>query len=99
MRVLIQRVSQASVSIGGTEHSAIKKGLLILLGIEAADNMDDITWLCNKIVGLRIFEDPQGVMNLSVKDIGGEALVVSQFTLHARVKKGFRPSYLSLIHI
>lgn len=94
MRALIQRVSQASVSIGNHEHSAIGRGVLILLGIEAADNEEDISWLCNKIAGLRIFEDAGGVMNLSVKETGGEAMVVSQFTLHARVKKGFRPSYI-----
>ena len=94
MRALIQRVSQASVAIGGTKRSAIGRGLLILIGIEVADGEEDILWLCNKIAGLRIFEDARGVMNLSVKDINGEALVVSQFTLHARVKKGFRPSYI-----
>lgn len=94
MRALIQRVTSASVTIGGTKRSSIKQGLLIFIGIELTDNKEDIAWLCNKIAGLRIFEDPQGVMNLSVKDINGEALVVSQFTLHARVKKGFRPSYI-----
>ncbi|TSA37239.1 MAG: D-tyrosyl-tRNA(Tyr) deacylase [Porphyromonadaceae bacterium] len=94
MRALIQRVTEASVSIGGAERAAIGPGLLILIGIEANDGEEDILWLCNKIAGLRIFEDSQGIMNLSVKDIKGEALVVSQFTLHARVKKGFRPSYI-----
>lgn len=94
MRALIQRVTSASVTIGGTKRSSIKQGLLIFIGIELTDNKEDIAWLCNKIAGLRIFEDSQGVMNLSVKDINGEALVVSQFTLHARVKKGFRPSYI-----
>ncbi|MFA5815364.1 MAG: D-aminoacyl-tRNA deacylase [Bacteroidales bacterium] len=94
MRALIQRVTKASVTLGGADRSAIGPGLLILIGIEANDGEEDILWLCNKIAGLRIFEDPQGVMNLSVKDINGEALVVSQFTLHARVKKGFRPSYI-----
>ncbi|MCX6225937.1 MAG: D-aminoacyl-tRNA deacylase [Bacteroidia bacterium] len=94
MRALIQRVTEASVTIGNKVHSAIGPGLLILLGVETSDGDDDIVWLVNKIAGLRIFEDPQGVMNLSVKDINGEALVVSQFTLHARVKKGFRPSYI-----
>lgn len=94
MRALIQRVTSASVTIGGTERSSIGQGLLILIGIEATDGEEDIAWLCNKIAGLRIFEDPQGVMNLSVKDINGETLVVPQFTLHARVKKGFRPSYI-----
>ncbi len=94
MRALIQRVTKASVTIANCEYSAIGAGLLILIGIEIADGEEDIAWLCNKIAGLRIFEDAAGVMNLSVKDIGGEALVVSQFTLHARVKKGFRPSYI-----
>jgi len=94
MRALIQRVNQASVTIGNRVHSSIGRGLLIFIGIEAADGEEDISWLSNKIAGLRIFDDAQGVMNLSVKDIHGEALVVSQFTLHARVKKGFRPSYI-----
>jgi D-tyrosyl-tRNA(Tyr) deacylase len=94
LRALIQRVTEARVIISGREHSEIGQGLLILIGIESGDGEEDITWLCNKIGGLRIFEDSQGVMNLSVKDVGGEALVVSQFTLHARVKKGFRPSYI-----
>jgi D-aminoacyl-tRNA deacylase len=94
MRALIQRVSAASVRIDGAERSSIGRGILILIGVEAADGAEDIHWLCNKIAGLRIFEDSAGVMNHSVKDISGEALVVSQFTLHARVKKGFRPSYI-----
>lgn len=94
MRALVQRVSEASVTISGSVRSAIGKGLMILVGIENTDNLEDIDWLVNKLSGLRIFEDGEGVMNLSVKDIGGEALVVSQFTLHARVKKGFRPSYI-----
>lgn len=94
MRALIQRVTKASVTIGGLERSVIGPGLLILIGIEVTDGDEDIRWLCNKIAGLRIFEDSGGVMNLSVKDIHGQALVVSQFTLHARVKKGFRPSYI-----
>ena len=94
MRALVQRVSEASVTIDGSVKSAIGKGLMILIGIENADNKEDIDWLVNKLAGLRIFEDAQGVMNLSVKEINGEALVVSQFTLHARVKKGFRPSYI-----
>ena len=94
MRTLIQRVSKASVTIDGAVKSSIGRGLLILIGIEAEDGQADIEWLTNKISGLRIFEDKDGVMNLSVKDIQGEALVVSQFTLHARVKKGFRPSYI-----
>lgn len=94
MRALIQRVTEASVTIDHHIHSTIGRGLLIFIGIEASDGKEDISWLCNKIAGLRIFEDSEGVMNLSVKDIDGEALVVSQFTLHARVKKGFRPSYI-----
>jgi len=94
MRALIQRVSTASVTIDGQVRSSIDRGILILIGVEVADGEEDILWLCNKIAGLRIFEDSAGVMNLSVKDINGEALVVSQFTLHARVKKGFRPSYI-----
>lgn len=94
MRALIQRVTKAGVTIANEERSSIGPGLLILVGFESADNEEDIAWLANKIAGLRIFEDAQGVMNLSVKDIDGEALVVSQFTLHARVRKGFRPSYI-----
>jgi len=94
MRTLIQRVSSASVTIDGTVKSEISKGLLVFLGIEDADDMDDIEWLCNKISKLRIFDDEDGVPNLSVKDIDGELLVVSQFTLHASTKKGNRPSYM-----
>lgn len=94
MRVLIQRTKYASVTIEGQCKSAIKKGLLILVGIEDADEMEDIEWLCKKIVNLRIFDDEQGVMNRSVLDIEGEILVVSQFTLHASTKKGNRPSYI-----
>jgi len=98
MRALVQRVAEAGVTIGGTRKSVIGQGLLILVGIERADNQEDIDWLCNKIVGLRIFDDSQGVMNLSLKEVDGEALVVSQFTLHARVKKGCRPSYIDAAH-
>ncbi len=94
MRVLIQRVKGASVTIEGRISASIGQGLLVLVGIEASDGEEDIGWLCNKIAGLRVFDDPLGVMNLSVKDIKGEVLAVSQFTLHARVKKGFRPSYI-----
>ncbi len=94
MKAVIQRVSQASVSIDGQQHSAIGKGVLVLLGIEDADGAEDIEWLCNKIVALRIFNDDGGVMNLSLKDNNGELLLVSQFTLHAAVKKGNRPSYI-----
>ncbi len=94
MRALIQRVSQASVSINEQVKTKINQGLLILLGIEESDNHDDIDWLCKKIAQLRIFDDNQGIMNLSIQDIDGELLVISQFTLHARTKKGNRPSYI-----
>ena len=94
MRVLIQRVTQASVKIEDHVVSAIGQGLLVLVGIEEDDTQDDILWLSNKICGLRIFDDDQGIMNLSVKDINADIIAVSQFTLHARVKKGFRPSYI-----
>ena len=94
MIAVIQRVSEASVTINGETKSSIKKGLLLLLGIEDADTSDDIEWLAAKIVNLRIFNDSEGVMNVSVKDIGGEIIVVSQFTLHASTKKGNRPSYI-----
>jgi D-aminoacyl-tRNA deacylase len=94
MRVIIQRVLEASVEIDGILKSEIKRGLLILVGIEDADNQEDIDWLCAKISNLRIFSDEQGLMNLSVADIHGELLVVSQFTLFANTKKGNRPSYL-----
>ena len=99
MRVVVQRVSEASVTIDGKINSQIEKGLLILLGIEKSDDQEDIDWLCKKISQLRIFGDEEGKMNLSVQDIGGAMIVVSQFTLHASTKKGNRPSYLSLIHI
>lgn len=94
MRVVIQRVREASVSINNSVKSAIHKGLLVLVGIEDADGLEDIQWLSSKIANLRIFDDEEGVMNLSVKDAGGEVLVVSQFTLHASTKKGNRPSYI-----
>lgn len=94
MRTVIQRVSRASVAIDGQVSSAIGPGLLILVGIEGEDQLEDIQWLANKIVGLRIFNDAEGRMNLSVKDVDGELLVVSQFTLHASTRKGFRPSYI-----
>lgn len=94
MRTVIQRVSKASVAIGKETVSSIKKGLLVLIGIEDADTDEDINWLVNKIIQLRIFDDADGVMNLSVMDIGGDILVVSQFTLHAGTKKGNRPSYI-----
>lgn len=94
MRIVIQRVNHASVTIGGEERSAIGKGLLILVGVEEADTGEDIKWLCSKAANLRIFDDKNGVMNLSVKDISGEVLVVSQFTLYASTRKGNRPSYI-----
>ena len=94
MRAVVQRVSSASVTIGGQLKSAIGAGLLILLGVGYEDGQEDIDWLVKKIAGLRIFDDEQGVMNRSVIDIGGEVLVVSQFTLMASVKKGNRPSYI-----
>jgi D-aminoacyl-tRNA deacylase len=94
MRAVIQRVSNASVTINGTIHAKIQKGLLVFLGIEDADDMDDIAWLSNKIVNLRIYDDENGVMNISVKEINGDILLVSQFTLHASTRKGNRPSYI-----
>lgn len=94
MRVVIQRVLQASVSINNSIISEIKTGLLVLVGIEDADIVEDITWLSNKIVNLRIFDDENKVPNISVKDMGGDILLVSQFTLHASTKKGNRPSYI-----
>lgn len=94
MRIVIQRVSEASVTINKSLKSKINNGLLILLGIEEADTKEDIDWLCGKIVKLRVFGDENGVMNLSVKDIDGEIIVVSQFTLHASTKKGNRPSFI-----
>jgi len=94
MRIVIQRVQSANVSINKNVFSAIEKGLLILVGIEEADTAEDIDWLCKKIIDLRIFADEAGKMNLSVKEIGGDILVISQFTLHASTKKGNRPSYI-----
>jgi D-tyrosyl-tRNA(Tyr) deacylase len=94
MRAVIQRVTQASVTVDGKITGSIQGGLLVLLGIEDADTMNDITWLSSKIVNLRIFNDAAGVMNLSVKETGGDILLVSQFTLHASTKKGNRPSYI-----
>jgi len=95
MKVVIQRVNEASVSIDGKIAGAIQKGLMVLLGIETADTLEDIDWLSNKIVQMRIFDDAEGIMNLSVKEIGGNILLVSQFTLHASTKKGNRPSYIA----
>ena len=94
MRAVIQRVKHASVTIDQVVKSEIKQGLLILLGFEEADTEEDIVWLSAKIARMRLFEDENGVMNISVQDIGGEILVVSQFTLHASTKKGNRPSYI-----
>lgn len=94
MRVVIQRVSQAAVSINNEVKSEIKTGILVLVGIENADTHEDIEWLSNKIVNLRIFDDENNVPNISVKDIDGDILLVSQFTLHAATKKGNRPSYI-----
>ena len=94
MRVVIQRVTQASVNINSIIKSEIKTGLLVLVGIEDADTDEDIEWLSNKIVNLRIFDDENKVPNISVKDIAGDILLVSQFTLHAATKKGNRPSYI-----
>ena len=94
MRAVIQRVTQASVKVDGKVTGAIKDGLLILVGVEDADTQEDIDWLVKKITGLRIFNDENGVMNLSVQDVGGGLLAVSQFTLMASTKKGNRPSYI-----
>ena len=94
MRTVIQRVQHCSVTIDGTVKSKIGQGLLVLLGIEDKDSQEDIDWLTKKVAALRIFDDSEGIMNLSVKDIDGEIMVVSQFTLHASTKKGNRPSYI-----
>lgn len=94
MRAVVQRVLEASVTIGGTKKAEIGHGLLILLGIEDEDDDADIFWLCKKIVNMRIFNDSNGVMNDSLLDVNGDAIIVSQFTLHASTKKGNRPSYI-----
>lgn len=94
MKVVIQRVAEASVTVDHAVVAKIQKGLLVLVGIEDADNQEDIEWLAGKIVNLRIFGDENDVMNLSVKEVNGEIIVVSQFTLHALTKKGNRPSYI-----
>ena len=94
MRVVIQKVTEASVSIENQIVASIDKGLLVLVGIEDGDTNEDIAWLSSKIVNLRVFDDANGVMNLSVKEMEGEVLIVSQFTLHASTKKGNRPSYI-----
>jgi D-tyrosyl-tRNA(Tyr) deacylase len=98
MRTVIQRVAKASVSINDQKKSEIGSGLLVFLGIEDSDDLSDVEWLCNKIIQLRIFNDINNVMNLSVLDSGGSIMVISQFTLHARTKKGNRPSYIRAAH-
>lgn len=98
MRIVIQRVSEASVTINGTIHGAILRGLLILAGFEAADTEEDVDWIVQKVVGMRIFSDTDGKMNLSLEDIGGDLLIISQFTLHASTKKGNRPSFIQAAH-
>ncbi|MDI9319737.1 MAG: D-aminoacyl-tRNA deacylase [Phycisphaerales bacterium] len=95
MRAIIQRVSQASVSIDGQIQSTISRGFLVLLGVDIKDSVEDAEWLCNKIAALRIFADERGLMNQSLKDCGGELLLVSQFTLLASYKKGNRPSFIN----
>jgi D-tyrosyl-tRNA(Tyr) deacylase len=92
--MVIQRVTEASVKVEGKITGSIQKGLLVLAGIEDADTMEDVKWLSNKIINMRIFDDADGVMNVSVKDVDGDILLVSQFTLHASTKKGNRPSYI-----
>ncbi len=94
MRLVIQRVSEASVVIDNKVHNSINKGLLLLLGIEDADEYNDIDWLCNKVANMRIFSDEKNKMNLSIKDIIGEVMIISQFTLYASTKKGNRPSFI-----
>ncbi len=94
MRTVIQRVKRAKVSVNGTTKASIGEGLLLLLGIEAADTEEDIQWLSHKVLGLRIFDDEQGIMNRNILDVGGDIIVVSQFTLMASYKKGNRPSWI-----
>ena len=98
MRAVIQRVSRATVTIGNIIRSEIGTGLLVLIGIEEPDDADEVEWLCNKIVQLRIFNDSNEIMNLSVLDVGGNILVISQFTLFAKTRKGNRPSYIRAAH-
>jgi D-aminoacyl-tRNA deacylase len=98
MRTVIQRVAKASVSINESMKSEIGPGLLVLLGIEDSDEIGDVEWLCNKIVQLRIFNDSNNIMNLSILETGGSIMVISQFTLHAKTKKGNRPSYIKAAH-
>lgn len=94
MRIVIQRVARASVESEGATLGSIGKGLMILLGVEEADGMEDVEWLCKKVSDMRIFPDAEGRMNCSVKEAGGDVLVISQFTLHASTKKGNRPSFI-----
>ena len=94
MRIVIQRVAEASVKVEGKVVGAIERGLLVLLGIEDSDGLEDIQWLSNKIVQIRLFDDVNGVMNLGIKEVAGDILLISQFTLHASTKKGNRPSYI-----
>jgi D-tyrosyl-tRNA(Tyr) deacylase len=94
MRIVIQRVAEASVKVDGKVVGAIERGLLVLLGIEDSDGLEDIQWLSNKIVQIRLFDDANGVMNLGIKEVAGDILLISQFTLHASTKKGNRPSYI-----
>lgn len=94
MRALIQRVTKASVKVDGNLSGSIGKGFLVLLGVEEADTAEDLIWLSKKVVGLRLFDDDQGLMNLSLTDVNGDILLVSQFTLHAATKKGNRPSFI-----
>lgn len=95
MRIVLQKVQEVSVLIDGIEKSSIKTGLLLLVGIESADDITDREWLIRKVINMRIFNDSEGVMNRSIKDVDGEIIVVSQFTLHASIKKGNRPSYIN----
>ena len=98
MRALVQRVSKANIKVNEKNISSINKGLLVLLGIQDTDDESDVTWLSNKIIKMRIFEDDNGKMNQSIEDIGGELLIVSQFTLYASTKKGNRPSFINAAH-
>lgn len=98
MRALIQRVSKAYVEVNEKKNSSIDKGLLVLLGVQDTDDQTDITWLSNKIIKMRLFEDDNGKMNQSIEDIKGQLLIVSQFTLHASTKKGNRPSFMAAAH-
>jgi D-tyrosyl-tRNA(Tyr) deacylase len=98
MRALVQRVSKANIEVNKKNISYINKGLLVLLGIQDTDDESDVTWLSNKIIKMRIFEDDNGKMNQSIEDIGGELLIVSQFTLYASTKKGNRPSFINAAH-